>query len=62
VASHVALAFADDLAHASPTAIDAASPHLTTPAASLLAALHSPGGLRQLVLLREVLERPIHRW
>jgi hypothetical protein len=28
----------------------------------LVAAIRSPGGLRQLILMREVLERPTHRW
>jgi hypothetical protein len=28
----------------------------------MAATLRSPAGLRQLVLMREVLERPTHRW
>jgi hypothetical protein len=63
IASHVALAFAHDLAHDSPsTSSLPAVPDEATPAAALAAALHTPGGLRQLVLMREVLDRPVHRW
>jgi hypothetical protein len=64
VAGHVATAFAHDLAHESPdrtilTTDRAAAP---SPASELLAALRAPGGLRQLILMREVLERPTQRW
>ena len=64
VAGHVATAFAHDLAHASPdrtimTTDRAATP---SPASELLAARRAPGGLRQLILMREVLERPTQRW
>lgn len=63
IASHVEQAFAHDLAHASPTMIDGGGPQaVASSAETLVAALRSPGGLRQLVLMREVLERPVHRW
>jgi hypothetical protein len=31
-------------------------------AADLVAALRSPEGLRNLILMREILDRPTHRW
>jgi hypothetical protein len=63
IADHVAGAFAHDLAHESPDRIAAATPRAEPSAPSdLLAAIRSPGGLRQLILMREVLERPTHRW
>jgi len=63
VASHVAAAFAHDLAHESPLARDGSpQPQPASAATELLAALRSPGGLRQLILMREVLDRPTQRW
>ncbi|MFM7137404.1 MAG: hypothetical protein ACKO1M_10110 [Planctomycetota bacterium] len=65
VAGHVATAFAHDLAHASPDRTVVAPPAQgakPSPASELVAALRAPGGLRQLILMREVLERPTHRW
>jgi hypothetical protein len=63
IAGHVAGAFAHDLAHQSPDRVAAATPRTEPSAASdLAAALRAPGGLRQLILMREVLERPTHRW
>jgi len=63
IARHVEAAFAHDLAHESPTAEPAATtPTSGSPAAELAATLRSPAGLRQLVLMREILERPTHRW
>jgi hypothetical protein len=64
VAGHVATAFAHDLAHESPdrTVTPAAPPAEPSPASELVAALRAPGGLRQLILMREVLERPTQRW
>ena len=64
VAGHVATAFAHDLIHESPdltvaAPVRAAEP---SPASDLVAALRAPSGLRQLILMREVLERPTHRW
>jgi hypothetical protein len=63
IAGHVADAFAHDLAHESPDRMAAAASVTPPTAASdLLAALRAPGGLRQLILIGEVLERPTHRW
>jgi len=64
VAGHVATAFAHDLAHQSPDRMGVAPSRESEPSAAgeLLAALRGPGGLRQLILMREVLERPTHRW
>lgn len=64
VAGHVATAFAHDLAHQAPDRIAAMQPRgaESAPASELLAALRAPGGLRQLILMREVLERPTQRW
>jgi hypothetical protein len=63
IAGHVAGAFAHDLAHQSPDRVAAATPSTVPSAASdLAAALRAPGGLRQLILMREVLERPTYRW
>jgi hypothetical protein len=63
VASHVAAAFAHDLAHESPLAGDGSpQPQPASAATELLTALRSPGGLRQLILMREVLDRPTERW
>ena len=63
VASHVAAAFAHDLAHESPASATAvASAPVASPAADLAAALRAPGGLRQILLMQEVLTRPTHRW
>lgn len=63
IASHVATAFEHDLAHESPdtTALVPRQPAIS-PAAELAAALRAPGGLRQLLLMQEVLARPTHRW
>jgi len=62
IAAHVAGAFAHDLAHESPDRIAPATPRPEAATGDLLATLRSPGGLRQLILMREVLERPTHRW
>ena len=63
VASHVAAAFAHDLAHESPASATAvARTPVASPAADLAAALRAPGGLRQILLMQEVLTRPTHRW
>ena len=63
MARHVAAAFAHDLAHEVPLAAVESSAVETAPLADeLLAALRSPAGLRQLILMREVLDRPTHRW
>jgi len=64
VAGHVATAFAHDLAHESPDRMLTAPPRAGEPslATALVTALRAPGGLRQLILMREVLERPTQRW
>jgi len=63
IARHVESAFAHDLAHESPAAEPAATTQASaSPAAELAATLRSPAGLRQLVLMREILERPTQRW
>lgn len=64
IASHVASAFAHDLAHESPdgTATTDTRSAAVSPADELAAALRSPGGLRRLFLLQEVLARPTQRW
>ncbi len=64
VAGHVASAFAQDLAHESPDRMVTAPVPVAerSPASDLVAALRAPDGLRQLILMREVLERPTHRW
>ncbi len=63
IADHVTAAFAHDLAHEVPagTASESALP-ADSVAAALVAALRTPAGLQQLVLMREVLDRPTHRW
>lgn len=64
VAGHVAVAFAHDLVHASPdrTSAPAGRVPQASPQSELLAALRAPDGLKQLILMREVLERPTYRW
>ena len=63
ISSHVESAFAHDLAHESPglTASRPTNQQAAHPAAHLIAALRSPEGLRQLILMREILERPAFR-
>ncbi|MFN7812223.1 MAG: hypothetical protein ACK5SI_06120, partial [Planctomycetia bacterium] len=67
VARHVAEAFAHDLDHTAPGLTTAPAgpmpgPQPATVAAELAMALRSPATLRQLILLREVLDRPTERW
>ncbi len=63
VADHVAAAFAHDLAHESPSTIGADSSATGTKVVDeLIAAMGSPTELRKLIVLREVLDRPTHRW
>ena len=65
VARHVHDAFAHELDHLSTsiTAGDAETrPAVVTPAAELVTMLRNPATLRQLILLREVLDRPTDRW
>jgi hypothetical protein len=76
VARHVEEAFSHDLAHstagihptmgthpassaATVTTGDAAA---RSTAAALVAMMRSPATVRQAILLREVLDRPVHRW
>jgi len=65
VAEHVDGAFANDLRHRVAPQASAATgspPPRDTAAADLAAALRDPATLRRLVLVREVLERPVDRW
>jgi hypothetical protein len=64
VARHVEEAFARDLAHASPsgTAAQSVAAVAAAPSADLIASLRSPETLRQLIIVREILEVPTHRW
>jgi hypothetical protein len=63
VADHVAAAFAHDLAHEVPVTAGAdGSSRGSGLVEELVAAVRSPDELRKLILLREVLDRPIHRW
>ena len=63
IARHVASAFAHDLVHESPDLIGSGLLAKEAAAATaLIAALQSPGGLRQSILMLEILERPTHRW
>ena len=68
VARHVHDAFAHQLEHLS-TSIAAGAPvnaeprrPAPAPAAEIVAMLRNPATLRQLILLREVLDRPTERW
>jgi len=63
VARHVQEAFAHDLVHQSPDAIPLPPVAATSPVvAELVAALRSPAGIRQMVILKEVFDRPSERW
>lgn len=63
VADHVAAAFAHDLAHEVPVTAGAdGSSRGSGLVEELVAAVRSPDELRKLILLREVLDRPTHRW
>lgn len=69
VARHVHDAFAHDLEHLASSLPSGAAagtepqrPAAAVPAAELVAALRNPVTLRQVILLREVLERPVDRW
>lgn len=64
VARHVEEAFAHDLAHESPsgTAAQAVAAISAAPSADLIASLRSPENLRKLIIVREILEVPTHRW
>jgi hypothetical protein len=68
IARHVRDAFADDLGHRSSPlkkpAAATAEPAAARPAATLdvVSLLRDPAALRQLFIVREVLERPVDRW
>lgn len=64
IASHVASAFAHDLAHESPsgTSPAASRPVALSELEELALALRTPGGLRRFLLMQEVLTRPTQRW
>lgn len=66
VATHVQDAFAHDLAHESPSGTARLVATLGNASASppidLIAALRSPEDLRRLVIVREILDVPAHRW
>jgi hypothetical protein len=64
VARHVEEAFSRDLVHASPsgTAAQSVAAIAAAPSADLIASLRSPETLRQLIIVREILEVPAHRW
>jgi len=63
ISRHVEQAFAHDLAHASPsgTALQKAASG-SHPADDLIASLRSPENLRRLMMVREILDVPSHRW
>lgn len=67
IARHVEDAFADDLVHrkatapAVPAPADERMPAAPAPL-DLVAALRNPATLKQLILVREVLDRPVGRW
>lgn len=69
VARHVQDAFGHELEHLAsslpgspPAGSEPQRPGAANPAAELVSALRNPATLRQLVLLREILERPVDRW
>lgn len=67
VSRHVHDAFAQEIEHLPPGLAAGGAPAATatparSPAADVVAALRDPVTLRQLVIVREVLDRPIDRW
>lgn len=65
IARHVDEAFAHDLAHEAPLSLDAKLPAKsvpTKPVQPLATLLRDPATIRQIVVMREVLERPTERW
>lgn len=68
VEEHVRDAFAHDLGHRGSTlsparaAAEVGGPRTVQPTVDLAAALRDPGSLRQLVIVREILDRPLARW
>ncbi len=49
-------------AHASTFEVRGGTPYTGHPAQDLLKLLRQPGGLQQAILLKEILDRPEHRW
>ena len=45
-----------------PTTIPTSPPSTGDANADLFASLRQPGGLKQAILLREIMDRPVHRW
>lgn len=73
IARHVEGAFAHDLAHSAPNVhpdLDAGRPRLPATASqgprstaeALIAMMRDPDTVRQAILLREILDRPVERW
>lgn len=66
IARHVDEAFAHDLAHEPPLILDDKATAVSLPTqtthSSLAAMLRNPATIRQIVVMREVLERPTERW
>ena len=65
IARHVDEAFAHDLAHEAPLSLHDKSPVRAQPATTaqpLAALLRDPATIRQIIVMREVLERPTDRW
>lgn len=64
IARHVDKAFSNDLAHAGPLSLDGKAPAPPSQGTRppLVASLRDPETIRQIVVLREVLERPTERW
>ena len=62
VERHVREAFSRDLPHLAADAADTPRPAVATAAESLVKKLRDPATIRDLVILREVLDRPVDRW
>ena len=67
IARHVEGAFAHDLAHAEAAASEPAPVPTVqgaggSTAADLVAMIRDPSTLRRVILLREILDRPVDRW
>lgn len=68
VGAHVKDAFAHDLGHLASSLAPATTDAAHAPPASrgatpdIAAALHDPATLRRLILIREILDRPVDRW
>jgi hypothetical protein len=63
VEKHVREAFSKDLPHLAADAADESQrPAPPTVADSLVRKLRDPATIRELILVREVLERPVDRW